>query len=933
MSTQQRLNLFLHISTSPNPDANHALWEHHLRQRRPISQNPFEPKHSPSRDNFGLAKSNSSLTTLAPRPSPQHEEGRLGYNVARENIGHGGAIASKKNSDRDWGDQIPSWLNLLYDLAWTATFSSLTSNTKFKGLWDIASYAVFFATAWWLWVTQVFYNAEFYTDDWFHVLFILLQLGIFGALALATRGFDVTNYILHSPGSDHLEPYDINTITPDRYRAESFTGISAEVIMVSISISRALLFTQHLRVAIYAKITSRTKGYPLKLFIVPASLVVSATLFFVAFEITSSSYGRTPQGARIKYVLWGIAILVEVVAHIVRSRMDIGEGDGIRLRSHGSITERLTNITTIILGECINAIAGTFYAIEKEPAPDGPIGAAIICCIAIEFFLVYLYFNSTAPLKSVRRRAAWVMMHLPWLLTVILLLEGVKNQLLLQSFMASSVYMQTKMATNTRKNVPMGQFNATMKPILLQGGMSYEKEFGDLVHMIRNQSVSSNPKVASPTHTGLINNETMGVWYLRLQLKGILNTYNTFMDNDSIPDPTQNTIQQYLFNYNYTLEDYHSTLETGGDTPHLFQIMNGLTGPNFNNIHYIMAMCGGTFITLASLNLIQSWPRDRFCWASIFSRYAMGIIMILLLLLNLGKSQAYFGTPTSQRAGTLRWLDADMVLPTLALAYAVQFIIDTVLAYLAVRSSRKLPGHSSSDQLELGLPAIASSSLQPAAPVPVPVPVQAQAQAPAPIPAPASASVAALVQAALIPAQAPVPTAYTSENSLNKAELGVMDERDVKASNTSEHIRKENIAEHNPGATVYNYSQPPAGPDQYGRPGDCATVYDWDQGLHDQGVGVLQPTQNPVAYTHQQQQAQRRPQLQPQYNYSYNEEPKSPDQQPQPEQALQPQQHQPGCVQPPESRHGYGQPHGPQQEYAEPHDLQTHHETTMRDKV
>ncbi|KAG8722021.1 hypothetical protein FRC08_007790 [Ceratobasidium sp. 394] len=163
MSTQQHSSLFLHINTSPDPN---AKYEHRLRQRRPISQNPFEPEHPSSRGNFRLARSSSSLTTLAPRPPPKHEEGRLGYNVAGENIEYGGAIASKRNSDREWGDQIPSWLNLLYDLAWTATFSSLTSNTKFKGLWDIVSYTVFFTTAWWLWVSQVFYNAEFYTDDW-----------------------------------------------------------------------------------------------------------------------------------------------------------------------------------------------------------------------------------------------------------------------------------------------------------------------------------------------------------------------------------------------------------------------------------------------------------------------------------------------------------------------------------------------------------------------------------------------------------------------------------------------------------------------------------------------------------------------------------------------------------------------------------------------
>ncbi|KAG9074095.1 hypothetical protein FRC06_010936, partial [Ceratobasidium sp. 370] len=272
-------------------------------------------------------------------------------------------------------------------------------------------------------------------------------------------------------------------------------------------------------------------------------------------------------------------------------------------------------------------------------------------------------------------------MHLPWLLTVILLLEGVKNQLLLQSFMVSGGYMQTKIANNIFADVPMDQFNATMRPILLQGGMSYNDEYNDFMGMVT-KNISSNPNAANLTDADInsIVNEIMGVWYLRIQLKGTLNTYITFMDNDSIPDTTQQGIRKYLDDYNYTLEDYYTALATGGDIPSFFQILNELMDPSLKNIRYIMAMCGGTFITLASLNLIQSWPRDRFHWASIFSRYAMGVIMILLLLLNLGKSQTYLesvDTPYSQRAGILRWLDAGMVLPTLALAYAIQFIIDT----------------------------------------------------------------------------------------------------------------------------------------------------------------------------------------------------------------------------------------------------------------
>ncbi|KAG9079389.1 hypothetical protein FS749_008562 [Ceratobasidium sp. UAMH 11750] len=231
-----------------------------------------------------------------------------------------------------------------------------------------------------------------------------------------------------------------------------------------------------------------------------------------------------------------------------------------------------------------------------------------------------------------------------------------------------------------------------MRLILLQGGMSFNDEYAALMDLI-NRTISSDPGNLPEVDSDLVVNELLGVWYLRLHLKGIFNTYIMFMDNDSIPDTTHQTVRKYLDDYNYTLEDSRSALTTNGNPLLLFQILDELMYPSLNNLRYIMAMCGGTFITLASLNLIQAWPRDRFHWASILSRYAMGTVMLLLLLLNLGNSQTYAElayTTQSQRAGLLRWADAGMVLPTLALAYITQFIIDTVLVYLAVRSSHKL---------------------------------------------------------------------------------------------------------------------------------------------------------------------------------------------------------------------------------------------------
>ncbi|KAG8693075.1 hypothetical protein FRC08_009334 [Ceratobasidium sp. 394] len=628
------------------------------------------------------AKAKATALPESPGP-PRHLTSLESYQDGGEMKENSGEHIRTDNTNYDvvWGEQTPEWLNLFYDLAWTATFSSLTSNNKFKAPWDSVTYIVFFTIAWWIWTSQVFYSIDFYTDDWFHLLVIFLQLVIFGALAAITRGIDVSTYILHSPGSTTLESSDVETITPERYSAERLTKLSFRAIAIVIAFSRLLLLVQHIRVAIYAKFTSRSKRYPFRLLIVPTALAISTALFFVAFVITKR-HGEEPAGAKAKFFYWAAGILVEVIAHIVRFQLDIS--DGIRLRSHGSIVGRFCGITTIIIGEGINAIAGTFYAIEKAPGFGGPTGAGIVCCAIIIFFLVYLYFEGAAPLKSVRRRAAWAMVHLPWLLSSILLLEGVKNQLLLSSFMNSAGYLLEQTGSVLSSDgLDEAQLNATLRPLLLKSGMTWDDQFRKLVGLYNQNMTASNvTELDNATQADIIN-----VWYFRLQMATTLNTYINFMDNDTIGDDVQETIARYQTDYAFTYQD----IQNG--TPEILQgFVWDLIKNIVTNARYISALSGLTFICLATLNLIQSWPRDRFQWASIISRYAMGVAMMMLLMLNIGKHQTYFvpaEASLSQRAGVFNWVDSNWVLPTLALAYGIQFIIDTTLVYAAIYFSGK----------------------------------------------------------------------------------------------------------------------------------------------------------------------------------------------------------------------------------------------------
>ncbi|CAE6476045.1 unnamed protein product [Rhizoctonia solani] len=652
MTHRRRSSLFLHVKSPPNPNDNPTLWEHRLRQRRPISRNPFE-KSVPDGDYGNTVITSSPVIQSEPTKFEEVEAG----DPPEE------PVKLKSNWDMEWGEQVPSWLNLFFDLAWTATFSSLTSNNKFREPW-VGSlneaplafklttntfigfrfiYCIFHNGMVAMGITgdthqltifssitetsQVAYNVDFYTDDWFHLIFTFLQLLIFGALAATTRGYDVRNYILRSPGSSELETYDIITINPERYSTERLTKISLRVITFVLAMSRVFLLIQHLRVVIYAKITAKANRLPRQLFIVPATLVISTGLFVTAFLTTIAPKGTEPYGAKIKYACWGSAVLVEMVAHIIRFQLDLNRG--IRLRSHGSITGRLSDITTIILGEGMNAIAGTFYAIEQAPGISVP--------------------------------------------------TGVKNQLLLVNFLNSVDYIMLGISKSI-KIADEAQLNATMRPLLLQAGLSFDREYSKLDDMI-SSNFSQYASLPNETATAF-GDEITQVWYLRIQLSATLNTYLNYMENDTIPETVYSTIRSYQTDYNFTLEDLKVSKATNPpQLPHFGQIQEALVEPSIGNARYIMAMCGTTFIFLASLNLIQAWPRGK------FGPIPLGFS---LQSLHNGSYVGWNEQQLSRRAGVFKWIDATCVLPTLALAYAIQFIIDNALVYAAVWHSRKV---------------------------------------------------------------------------------------------------------------------------------------------------------------------------------------------------------------------------------------------------
>ncbi|KAG8716086.1 hypothetical protein FRC08_009846 [Ceratobasidium sp. 394] len=134
------------------------LREQRFHQRRPISQNPFvkpvrecEPSSTQASP---IASRQTSYSTTGPAGTTKTEYG------VRSEFDFGGVEAPRLENPG------PTWIYLFYDLAWTATFASLTQNGQFNTPWDSASYSAFFMIVWWMWTSQVLYSIHFYTNDW-----------------------------------------------------------------------------------------------------------------------------------------------------------------------------------------------------------------------------------------------------------------------------------------------------------------------------------------------------------------------------------------------------------------------------------------------------------------------------------------------------------------------------------------------------------------------------------------------------------------------------------------------------------------------------------------------------------------------------------------------------------------------------------------------
>ncbi|KZV94896.1 hypothetical protein EXIGLDRAFT_834721 [Exidia glandulosa HHB12029] len=596
-----------------------AEFETQLRQKViPLSHSPFDP----SQENVDF----DEVTVTS--PEEEEEETRV--------------------------EAVPEWLELFFDLAWTITFSGLSANTPIKGPMTVVSYLLFFALTWWLWIAQVLYDTKFYVNDWWHRIFLLLQFILFGTLSAFTDGFDVTIGIKADDPSDS----DAGDAAEETYVKRAFLAIS-----MVFFVSRLLLAIEYFRVTRYAK--QRRLAH---LYILIGTLCASATLFLISFLVTRAHPDSKGANA-LKFVLWILAIGIEVVAYFYTS-MPRG------LLRTGSMPERLSTLTTVVIGEGLNGLIDPIVSAAKSVGFNASVAAQVFAVGLLVFLIFILYFQSfrarLAPTPL--RQKMIIMVHFATQLFIILLLEGMKSLLNITTLLNSlNFFINTVFPSLASFDHPPEDLLSAYQQIglsLPELSQKLSNKTGHLPPELLSSLIAEVPDLTEERFKRI--EFTFRAFAAALQALG-----NTF----KVLDDKQNSkFSSYIsddnlngFAVNDTVWAMQHLNTTAIFPPFLEDIAGATAAEKFAPATWVSAVAGFFLLSLALLMTFNGLHKNCFEWYSLLSRIIGGVAVALLAFVDFN--------PTD----LIIWVGTGWFLPTIVICYFILYVVDYVIAVVAAR--------------------------------------------------------------------------------------------------------------------------------------------------------------------------------------------------------------------------------------------------------
>lgn len=266
-----------------------------------------------------------------------------------------------------------SWVELFFDLVFVVVIAELSHYlSEHLTVIGFLQFAILFIPCWWGWVLFTFYSDRYETDDVIHRLLVLSAM--LAVIFLAAN--------IHDAFSDGAIGFVLAYVT-----------------------LRSIVLALYARVARHVDVATKN----LKLYL--SSYIPSTILWFISIS--------TP--APIRYILWGVAISIELLMPILGSRLLVGTPVH---RSH--LPERFGLLTLIVIGEAIVSVATATIQTNWNLVPT----VAAVFAFVIAACLWWLYFNfleSAVVIRGIGSVHVYNYGHLPILMGLSLVAVGAEH--------------------------------------------------------------------------------------------------------------------------------------------------------------------------------------------------------------------------------------------------------------------------------------------------------------------------------------------------------------------------------------------------------------------------------------------------------------------------------------------------------------------------
>lgn len=268
-----------------------------------------------------------------------------------------------------------SWLELFSDLVFVVVISQLAHYlAEHIALEGVLGYGLLFIATWWAWIGGTFYNERFETEDISYRIFTFLQMLPVAAMAIFVHGG---------------------------------LGDTSVGFALSYALDRVLIILLWLRGGWYEpRFRPVSNRYA-------AGFIVSVLLFISSVFVP----------ARARFVLWGIALFIDLVTPIATLRIQAR----LPRLSESKLPERFGLFVLIVLGE---ALVGVIQGLAASPKLTPLLGLTGALGMALVFGLWWVYFDFVArrpPKRGFLPPLAWNYLHLLLVIGIAAISAGVQN--------------------------------------------------------------------------------------------------------------------------------------------------------------------------------------------------------------------------------------------------------------------------------------------------------------------------------------------------------------------------------------------------------------------------------------------------------------------------------------------------------------------------